>query len=75
MAISTRGEVVKVFGERETFAKLLHENEARVYWQSGDMPGAIVHEWRALDDGRLLLKQIDMPHESLYWVGLELVQG
>ena len=64
-----------MFCERETFAELLQDNERRVYWQAGDMPGAIVHEWRALEDGRLLLKQIDMPHESLYWVALELVNG
>lgn len=60
---------------RGVFAKLLHENERRVYWQAGNMPGAIVHEWRAIEDRRILLKQIDMPHEALYWVALELVNG
>lgn len=64
-----------MFVSKKEFARLLQENESRIYWRSGvaPEPNAIVHEWRALDDGRLLLKQIDMPHESLYWVGLELV--
>lgn len=64
-----------MFVERELFSKFLQDSEKSVYWQSGDMPGAIVHEWRALDDGRLLLKQIDMPHESLYFVSADLLEN
>lgn len=62
-----------MYVDKATFAKLLQENEARIYWQSGDMPGAIVHEWRALEDGRLLLKEVDMPHDRLFWASVELV--
>lgn len=62
-----------MFVDKATFAKLLQDNEARIYWQSGDMPGAIVHEWRAIDGGALLLKEIDMPHERLFWVCGEIV--
>lgn len=62
-----------MFTDKETFAKLLQDNERRVCWQLGSMPGAIVHEWRALDDGRLLLREIDAPHERLYWVCGELM--
>ena len=62
-----------MFVSKGEFAKLLQDNERRVYWTLGDVPGAVVHEWRALEDGRLLLKEVDMPHDRLYWASDELV--
>lgn len=62
-----------MYVDKPTFAKLLRDNERRVCWQLGDMPGALVHEWRTLNGGRLLLRQMDMTHETLYWVSVELV--
>lgn len=65
-----------MFTDRKTFAKLLQDNESRVYWCSGAaLDGVIAHEWRALEDGRLLLKETDMPHERLYWASVELMDG
>lgn len=61
--------------DKATYAKLLQDNEHRVYWQSRDALGTVVHEWRALDDGRLLLRETDARGGKLYWVAPELVQG
>lgn len=64
-----------MFVSKGEFAKLLQDNESRIYWRSGAAPDrAIVHQWHALDDGRLLLREIDMPHESIYWAAKELMK-
>ena len=65
-----------MFVSKGEFAKLLQDNEGRIYWRSGVAPEAdtIVHQWHDLEGGRLLLREIDMPHESIYWVAKELVQ-
>ena len=52
------------------FAKLLQDNEARIYWQSDTLPGCLfVHVWTLEETGAVILREYQ--HESgrvLYWV-------
>lgn len=57
-----------MFVDQKTFAKLLQENEARVVWNSDTAPECfIVHEWRLVEGGRVLLREYQRHDGSLYW--------
>lgn len=62
--------------DQKKFAKLLQENESRVVWNSDAAPECyIVHEWRLIDGGRVLLREYQRRDGSLYWVNDEKVEG
>ena len=63
--------------DRKSFAKLLQENETRVVWNSDRAPEClIVHEWRLIDGGRVLLREYQRRDgDSLYWANDEKLEG
>ena len=63
-----------MFVSREQYAKVLQDNEGRVCWRSSGGPGVVVHEWREVDSGRLLLREVQGVAGSTYWIDGALME-
>lgn len=65
-----------MFVDQKAFAKLLQDNESRVYWKSDEAPECyIVHEWRLVKGDRCLLREYQHVDGSLYWVNKDKLEG
>jgi hypothetical protein len=62
--------------DQKSFAKLLQENEGRVVWNSDTAPECyVVHEWRLIESGRILLREYQRWDGSLYWANEDKLKG
>lgn len=62
--------------DQKRFAKLLQENEGRVYWKSDTAPECyIVHEWRLIKGDRCLLREYQRWDGSMYWANEDKLKG
>lgn len=62
--------------DQKRFAKLLQENEGRIYWRSGNMPECcIVHEWLLIGGEICVLREYQRPDGSLYWANVAKLKG
>lgn len=63
--------------DKKRFAKLLQENEGRIYWRSETLPSCpLIHVWTLEDTGEVILREYwHKGGEIAFWANEDYFKG